>query len=115
MKKEIKDVKCAAPCGLLCTSCEYLEKCCQGCGHVEGKPFWTTEMKIAACPIYNCCVNEKQLEHCGWCKALPCQIFLELKDPAMSEEKFQESLKKREEDLRERKEKGTRLWLLYKE
>jgi hypothetical protein len=59
-------------------------------------------------------VNKKHLEHCGWCEALPCQIFLELKDPAISEEEFQQSLMNRQEDLRERKEKGTRLWLVYK-
>lgn len=108
------DEKLAAPCGLLCSTCEYLEKSCQGCGYVEGKPFWTSQLNIDVCPIYNCCVNQKHLEHCGWCAALPCQIFLELKDPSMNDEEFQESLMKRQNDLLERKKQGTRLWLLFK-
>jgi len=110
----MKDEKLATPCGLFCATCEYLEKSCQGCGYVEGKPFWTTQFNIAVCPIYDCCVNKKNLEHCGWCDALPCQIFLELKDPAISEAEFQQSLMDRQKDLQERKKRGTRLWLLYK-
>jgi hypothetical protein len=27
---------------------------------VDGKPFWTTLMKIEVCPLHNCCRNQKQ-------------------------------------------------------
>ena len=45
------------------------------------------------------------------CDELPCEIFLELKDPNASEEEFQRSLKERQANLLERKEKGTLKWL----
>jgi hypothetical protein len=105
------DKNLAPPCGLLCQSCPFYGKNCPGCGHVEGKPFWTKEYHIPVCPIYNCSVNQKKLEHCGECDELPCEIFLELKDPNVSDEEFQKSLNERQTRLRERKEKGTRAWL----
>jgi hypothetical protein len=105
------DEKLAPPCGLLCVSCPFFEKNCAGCGHVEGKPFWTKEYHIPVCPIYDCSVNQKKLEHCGMCDELPCEIFLELKDPNVSEEEFQRSLKERQANLLERKDKGTLKWL----
>jgi hypothetical protein len=105
------DEKLAPPCGLMCVSCPFLGKNCRGCGYVEGKPFWTDEYHIEVCPIYNCSMNRKNLEHCGLCDELPCEIFLELKDPNISEEEFQRSLKERQESLNERREKGTLKWL----
>ncbi|HJA80430.1 MAG TPA: DUF3795 domain-containing protein [Candidatus Mediterraneibacter intestinipullorum] len=27
------------------------------------------------CGIYDCCVNNKKLEHCGKCEKLPCDRF----------------------------------------
>jgi hypothetical protein len=109
------DERLAPPCGLYCASCQFFGKNCQGCGYVEGKPFWTEEYHIEVCPIYNCSVNQKHLEHCGSCDELPCEIFLELKDPNMSDEEFQHSLNERQDNLNRRKELGTRDWLLEKE
>ena len=71
-------------------------------------------MNVEACPLYNCCVNTKQLEHCGLCNELPCKTFLELRDPALSDEEAQNALIARQNELRKRKEVGTEQWLKEK-
>ena len=85
----------ACACGLYCGDCEFLNKTCEGCSNVKGKPFWTKTYNIEVCPIYDCCVNQKQLEHCGFCEELPCKIFLNLRDPALSDKEFQVSINQR--------------------
>ena len=104
------DVKLAAACGLYCGSCEYLEEKCTGCGHIEGKPFWTAEFGVEVCPLYDCCVNDKALEHCGECAELPCKLWLEFHDPALSPEEAEASVRERREQLLARKEIGTEKW-----
>ncbi|MCK5018837.1 MAG: DUF3795 domain-containing protein [Candidatus Peribacteraceae bacterium] len=94
------------PCGLLCGECKYLGKQCDGCGNVKGKPFWTIKFKIEVCPIYDCCVNKKGLEHCGQCDEFPCKIFIDLKDPSMSDEEFEKSLNARKNELTKRKDEN---------
>ena len=100
------DKNLTPPCGLYCGDCEYLGKSCTGCGHVEGKPFWTAQFNIPVCPIYDCCVNHKRLAHCGMCGELPCDIFLKLRDPSASDEQFERSLRERQQVLHARREKG---------
>ena len=109
------DKNLAAVCGLFCGTCEHLNTKCRGCGNQEGKPFWTTMMKVESCPLYNCCVNTKQLEHCGLCSELPCKTFNELRDPSLRDEEADEALFVRENDLITRKEIGTEKWLKQKE
>lgn len=109
------DKNLAPVCGLYCGTCECLATQCRGCGFVEGKPFWTTQMKIEVCPLYNCCINEKQLEHCGLCAEFPCETFTRLRDPSLSEEEAKKSLLERQSDLMRRKEIGTEKWLEEKE
>lgn len=111
------DENLAASCGLYCGACEYLKnKCqqCEGCGYVKGKPFWTTQMKIEICPLYDCCINKKKVEHCGLCEKLPCDLFNEFYDPALSPEEAEQSIQKRLNDLFKRKEIGTQEWLREK-
>ena len=103
--------KLAPPCGIYCGDCEHLGDDCRGCGYVAGKPFWTSAMNLQACPIYDCCINYNHLEHCGLCEELPCKSFLELRDPALSEAEFQESLHNRQKELGQRREIGTDKWL----
>ncbi len=104
--------KALAPvCGLYCGSCEYFKKQCQGCGHVNGKPFWTAQIKDKICPLYNCCINQKQLEHCGLCNEFPCETFTELRDPSLGEEEARQALLARQNELVKRKEIGTERWL----
>jgi hypothetical protein len=68
-------------------------------------------MKIEVCPLYECCVNQKHLEHCGLCNEFPCSTFTELRDPTLSDEEAQESLRIRQRELMLRKEIGTENWL----
>lgn len=105
------DGNLAASCGLYCGSCEYLEDKCSGCGHIAGKPFWTAEFGVEVCPLYACCVNDKRLEHCGECAELPCKLFLEFHDPALSPEEAEASVRERREQLLARKEMGTEKWV----
>jgi hypothetical protein len=107
----MNDPNYAPVCGIYCGNCDFLGKQCKGCGYVNGKPFWTAQIPSGICPIYNCCSNQKQIEHCGLCADFPCKIFLELRDPNMSDEEFQNSLIKRQEVLKRRIKIGTESWL----
>jgi len=106
------DMKYAPVCGLNCGECPYLGKQCQGCGYVEGKPFWTAQLPSGICPFHDCCLNRKKVEHCGLCDEFPCKMFSELRDPSMSEEEFQTSLAKRKSALKRRADIGTDRWLV---
>lgn len=108
----MNDPNYAPVCGIYCGNCDFLGEQCEGCGYVNGKPFWTAQTPSGICPIYDCCSNQKQIEHCGVCKEFPCKIFLELRDPNMSDEEFQKSLTKRQEALKRQIEIGTESWLL---
>ena len=107
----MSDKNHAPVCGIYCGDCEFLGKQCKGCGYVEGKPFWTAEMPTGAVSLYDCCRNQKQLEHCGLCDELPCKVFMELRDPSLSDEQFQQSISDRQAALRRRAEIGTDQWL----
>ena len=104
----------APVCGLYCGSCEFLGDKCKGCGYVAGKPLWTDHIRTKVCPLYDCCRNQRQLEHCGLCEDIPCETFLALRDPNMSDEDFQKSLEQRQRELKRRTEIGTEKWLLEK-
>ncbi len=101
----------APVCGIYCGTCEYLGRTCRGCGEERGKPFWTTKVNIEVCPLYDCCVNRKHLEHCGWCEELPCPTFTSFHDPALSAEEAKAAVKARQKGLLHRKEIGTHRWL----
>ena len=108
------DIHYAPVCGIYCGSCGYLNNNCRGCGYEEGKPFWADMMPSKICPLYDCCRNQKNIEHCGLCDDMPCKIFLELRDPDMSDEEFQKSLDERLSELKTRAEIGTDQWLKEK-
>jgi hypothetical protein len=108
------DSNLAAVCGLYCGTCEHLDNKCKGCGHVQGRPFWTSLMQIAACPLYDCCVNNKHLEHCGLCPEFPCATFLEMRDPSLSDAEAEQALQTRQQELINRLKIGTENWLQQK-
>jgi hypothetical protein len=108
------NIQLAAVCGIYCGDCQFLGKTCKGCAKVLGKPFWTSEMPSGACPLYDCCVIRKKLEHCGLCDDFPCKTFLDLRDPNMSDEEFRKSLVTRHESLKRRARIGTEQWLAEK-
>ncbi len=99
------------PCGIFCGDCEYLGESCAGCGLVEGKPFWTRDVEMAICPLYDCSVRNKRLEHCGLCEELPCELFRGFHDPALSPEEAERSVRERVDALHDRREMGTAAWL----
>jgi hypothetical protein len=68
-------------------------------------------MADGICPLYDCCRNQKKLDHCGLCAEFPCNTFNELRDPNMSDEEFQNSLNTRKRNLTVRKQIGTEKWL----
>jgi hypothetical protein len=105
------DKNLAATCGLYCGTCEFLGEKCKGCGHQEGTPFWTEMMDLDVCPLYDCCVSKKKLEHCGLCDELPCETFQQFHDPALGPEEAEHSVINRKNDLLRRKEIGTEQWL----
>jgi hypothetical protein len=87
-------------CGIDCTECKEFGTNCQGCNNIKGKVFWSQYMGLDTCPMYHCCVDEKQLPHCGKCSDLPCNIYFETRDPEMSEEQHLAAIQKRVEILR---------------
>ena len=110
-----QDITLAAACGLYCGDCELLGDRCRGCAQVKGKPFWAELYNMEVCPVYGCCVNEKQLEHCGLCDKFPCETFTSLRDPSLSDEQAEQALAERQKDLTLRKEMGTAAWLKERE
>lgn len=111
-EKSMSNKNYAPVCGIYCAACNLLGKECAGCGYVKGKPFWVAAVNIDICPIYDCCMNTQHLEHCGICGEFPCKIFLNLRDPAMSEAEFQKSLRDRKKLLERRTQIGTEAWLI---
>jgi len=98
-------------CGIYCRGCEYLGETCKGYDAEKGKVFWTKsdEVPFDVCPLWKCCVDEKQLEYCGLCSEFPCSTYLEMKDPQDPEA----DLHKRQniKSLRRRVEIGTEKWI----
>lgn len=62
-------------CGVVCSACLYYPADCKGCPAVKGQVFWLDYTGEERCGIYECCVNNKKLEHCGKCDKLPCDRF----------------------------------------
>ncbi|MFC2014934.1 DUF3795 domain-containing protein [Chloroflexota bacterium] len=110
----MREMKLTACCGGYCGDCEALGEKCPGCGQVYGKPFHVELYKLEVCQIYGCCVDKKQLENCGLCDEFPCETFTSLRDPSMSDEEFEQSLRERQRALLLRKEIGTEAWLSEK-
>ncbi len=108
------DTTLVAVCGLFCGNCERLDTKCKGCGSQKGKPFWITLMNVDFCPLYNCCVNTKQLDHCSLCNEFPCKTFNQLRDPSLSDKEAQKVLIERQKELITKKEMGTKNWLKQK-
>ncbi|WP_249304731.1 DUF3795 domain-containing protein [Qiania dongpingensis] len=90
-----------APCGVVCKECDEFERSCGGCNSLEGKAAWVPVIGKEVCPLYDCSVNGHKYKSCGECSELPCQMFRELRDPAMTDEEFEKSIQDRLKVLRE--------------
>jgi len=96
---------CGIDCAVASIECnkhneEFAQKPCRGCNAEQGRLFWTKYLGLEVCPIYKCCVNEKQFNHCGQCADLPCEIHFSTKDPSISDEVFEQSIRDRVDVLR---------------
>lgn len=85
-------------CGVECTTCPSFGGACRGCAAEEGKVYWSAYMEEKICPLY-ACARQKGLTDCGECEKIPCSIWLSLRDPALSEEAFQASVRERLKNL----------------
>ena len=75
-------------CGLKCKECQFYNNPCSGCYNVEGKTFWAKDYTPnGICQLYNCSILKNNYKNCGDCRELPCQMFQDLKDPNITEEK----------------------------
>jgi len=89
-------------CGLLYDQCEYFNSSCTGCQAVQGSTFWAQEaFSDKICPLYQCSVMDKGYSHCGQCPELPCKNYTDLRDPNISEEEYNQSIKERVSRLRQ--------------
>ena len=77
-------------CGQSCALCALYHNGCAGCSACSGHVFHAPEGK--PCPLYACSVNRKRLTGCGGCDELPCPLWEQVRDPALSEEEFRASL-----------------------
>ena len=88
----------AGVCGKYCGLCdEHVVHGCSGCACQLGLTCH------GECAIFQCCVVDQGLEHCGLCEQFPCEIFrsLELLDHCES----------RQSALLRRRDQGTDGWL----
>jgi len=90
-------------CGYSCSDCDHLGNECPGCETTKGAPFWTKFANVDCCPVYDCCVNERKLPHCGECPELMCERFSRFRDPDMNAEQAAATLAAMERELRSRK------------
>ena len=91
----------AAVCGLYCGTCEAFEeeeaRTCRGCAYQLGLAVGDE------CRVFQCCVVERGLEHCGLCPDFPCQLFLASAEPM--------EVQRRYRALLHRVEIGTEAWI----
>jgi hypothetical protein len=91
--------KTVACCGVDCSGCRLFPEQCKGCTFIEGKVYWLEYTGEAVCAIYDCCVNQKKLPHCGMCDLLPCENY-QRDDPTKSAEENAEDHRLQIENLR---------------
>lgn len=86
-------------CGVVCSQCQPFPKICKGCPEIKGKVFWLQYTGEDICDIYDCCINQSELVHCGKCAHLPCERYSK-DDPTKSPEQNAEDHRKQLEQLK---------------
>ena len=94
-QREILGLSC---CGTDCGACPLRGNTCTGCNEACGRVFHMPEGK--ACPIYACCAGKHRFATCAGCGQLPCDTWLAVRDPSMTEEGFKKSVEDRVRTLR---------------
>jgi hypothetical protein len=88
----------AAVCGRYCGACAaYQADGCCGCAYQLGST------RRGECSVFQCCISERGLEHCGLCPDFPCQVFVKQARPL--------DVARLYKALRRRTEIGTAAWL----
>lgn len=82
-------------CGCICNDCRIYGQDCEGCIAIKGKPCWLHEVGLDVCDFYECCVIDKELEHCGECTEIPCEKFWKNKNPKWTEEQHRRIVEER--------------------
>lgn len=96
-KKRQRELLGLSCCGTECEKCGLFQHSCDGCNALEGRVFHVPEGK--ACAIYACATKKNKFANCAECKELPCEIWRATKDPNMTQEEFEENIKKRVRNL----------------
>jgi hypothetical protein len=81
-------------CGVDCGGCPHLGQDCDGCDALTGRVYWAKFIGADVCPIFKC-VEDKKHRNCGDCPQVPCDTWVNLKDPAWSDEEHQKSIRDR--------------------
>lgn len=88
-------------CGVICSDCPYYPDDCAGCEQVMAKPFWLAYTGETICRVYECCIEKKQLAHCGTCASLPCAFYFAHDDPTKTPEENERDLQRQLEQLQQ--------------
>lgn len=97
-KKRQREILGLTVCGTDCKKCPYYGGICKGCNETDGKVFHAPEGK--ACEIFRCCANRCRFASCASCGKLPCDIWRATRDPQMTDEEAENSLRERVESLK---------------
>lgn len=89
-KAKQREILGVSSCGADCSACPLPGDVCPGCNAAKGRVFHAPKGK--ACPLYACATGRKQLATCGECGDLPCGLWRAIRDPAMSDEAFEQSI-----------------------
>ncbi len=97
-KKKQREIIGLSCCGTDCLKCSFYGSTCQGCNESCGKVFHASKGK--ACPIYECAVIKNKRANCCDCDQIPCDVWLNTKDPRMTDEQFMSSVEERRNCLK---------------
>ncbi len=92
-KRKQRELLGLSVCGTDCTGCSFHGSVCNGCNEAGGKVFHASNGK--PCPIYACCANKHRYTVCGYCEAMPCDVWKMTRDPSMTDSQFETSIKER--------------------
>jgi hypothetical protein len=62
--------------------------------------FWAADSPDKTCPLFRCVIKTRGFSSCADCVELPCQQFLDLKDPNISPEDHLKALDERVKRLK---------------
>ena len=97
-KKRQREILNLSVCGTDCDACALHGSTCAGCNACEGMVCHATSGK--PCTIYACAAKKHRLASCLDCKEVPCALWRNTRDPSMTDEAFEESIRQRLETLK---------------